>query len=122
MSILADIVNRWKQNYPVAVWAGAAPEGTAPPYVVFTYASGSERRVSPRMVAWQEAVVSFTASGSTSVEAQQYAEDARTLFDMQSFGTVVDMVVTNRSLYYTDSPTLTGNRGWVAQLDFAIRH
>lgn len=122
MSILADIVTRWKQNYPVQVWAGSVPNNTSPPYVVFTYASGGERRVAPSTVAWQEAVISFTATANTSVDAEQFAEDARSLYDMKSFGAVADMIMTNRSLYYTDNPSLTSNRIWVSQLDFAIKH
>lgn len=122
MSAFGDIVTRWSVNSPIPAYAGAAPEGTAPPFVVFTYVSGSEERCSPNTVAWQNAVVSFIVSELTSVEADTAAEYARQLFNMKSFGEVADMVVTNRGLFFTDTPTLTGNRGWVAQLDFQVKH
>lgn len=122
MSAFGDVVTRWSLNSAIPAFAGAAPEGTLPPFAVFNYVSGTEERCSRNTVAWQNAVVSLSVSALTSVDADQAAELARQLFNMQSFGEVADMVMTNRGLYYTDTPTLTGNRGWVAQLDFMIKH
>ena len=121
-TFLADITNRWNLNHPVKATLGAAPEGTAPPYVVFNFLGGGERRLAPNTRAFQTGTVSFIGATSTSVDAQTLGEFARDLFDMQSFGSVVDMDMSSRQLYYTDKPTLTSNRGWITQLDFAIKY
>jgi hypothetical protein len=122
MSALGDIVTRWNTNSPIPAIAGAASEGTEPPFVVFVYVSGSEERCAPNTVAWQNSLISFIVSETSSVLAESATEFARQLFNMKSFGEVADMIVTNRGLFYTDTPTLTGNRGWVAQLDFQVKH
>lgn len=121
-TFLADITNRWNTNHPVKAVLGAATEGTVPPYVVFTFMAGGERRMAPSLTAWSTGVVTFTASAGTSVDAETLGDFAKSLFNMQSFGSVTDMVLSNRLLYYTDKPTLTGNRGWVSQIDFAIKY
>lgn len=122
MSALGDIVNRWSANSAIPYFLGAAPEKTLPPFVVFNYVSGTEERCARNTVAWQNAVVNFSVSATTSVDADQAADLARQLYNMQSFGEVADMVLASRQLTYTDTPTLTGSRGWVAQIDFALKH
>lgn len=122
MSFMGDIVTRWQSNSPIPAWAGAAPEGTEPPYAVFTEAGGSEERTSSNVVAWEQDVVTLTVTASTSTDASIAKAFARELFNMKSFGEVADMVVTNRNTFYSDTPTLTGSRGWVMQIDFQVKH
>jgi hypothetical protein len=64
----------------------------------------------------------MSISAATSTDAEIAKEFARSLFNMKSFGDVADMVVTNRNTFYSDTPTLTGNRGWVTQIDFQVKH
>lgn len=122
MSFMGDIVSRWVSNSPIPAWSGAAPEGTNPPYAVFSQSGGSEERTSSNVVAWQSDVVTLSISASTSTDAEIAKDFARDLFNMKSFGDVADMVVTNRNTFYSDTPTLTGNRGWVTQIDFQVKH
>lgn len=122
MDVMRDIYNRWATNHPTPAWVGAAPEGTAPPYVVFAYQSGSEVRGCGRVVMYQEGLVSFLTSALTSTEANDLKKYAYALYNLQAFGSVMDMALTNQTSFYSDVPTLTGNRGWVAQIDFAIKH
>lgn len=122
MSFMGDIVTRWNANSPIPSWSGAAPEGTQPPYAVFTVSGGSEVRCSSNSVAWQNDIVTLSVSALTSTDAEIARDFARDLFNMKSFGDVADMVITNRNTFYSDTPTLTGNRGWVTQIDFQVRH
>lgn len=119
---LADIVNRWRTNHPVPAVLGAAAEGTAPPFVVFVFEAGGVRRLSPGVVAWRVGSISFRASAANSVDSEAMGNFAIDIFDNKSFGAVSDMVYVTRLLYYTDKPTLTGNRGWITQVEFTFKY
>lgn len=122
MSFIADIASRWASNYPTPSYVGAVPEGVLPPYVVFTARDGRQERSSGNTINWRSTSVNFTAVADTSVESSNLADYAESLFNLKSFASVADMALTNRTSYYTDTPTLTGNRAWVTNIDFQIKH
>lgn len=122
MSFIADIANRWTVNHPAPCFVGSVPEGTLPPYVAFVVRDTRQERSMPNTINWRVSVVGFTAVANTSVEADDMANYAETLFNMKSFSSVADMTSAFRTTYYTDNPTLTANRAWVSSIEFSIRH
>ena len=119
---MADILNRWRINNPTPAFVGAAPEGQEPPYCVFTEQTSMQQRAMPKLVCWTQTAVSFTAVGNTSMESGQLADYADFLFNQQSFSTVADMVQTMRTPYFMDTPSLTGSRAWVTNIDYSIKY
>lgn len=122
MTPLGEIANRWSNSHPVPIFVGAVPEGTPPPHLALTENTTSQVRSSSNVINWNQTSVTITAVANTSVDAGELGDYMEQLFNGVSFGSVADMVMTMRTVNYTDTPTLTGNRGWVAMLDFSIRH
>ena len=122
MTPLGEIAQRWTLSYPVPIFVGAVPEGTAPPHVAVTEGMTTLERSISNVTCWRQTLVTLTAVAGTSVECGNLADYMELLYDRKSFGTIADMVMTMRSVVYMDTPTLTGNRGWVATLDFTIRY
>jgi len=122
MTPLGEIANRWSNSHPTPIFVGAVPEGTPPPHLALTENTTSQVRASSNVISWNQTAVTITAVASTSVEAGELADYMEMLFNGVSFGSVADMVMTMRSVSYMDTPTLTGNRGWVAMLDFSIKY
>ncbi len=56
------------------------------------------------------------------MESGQLADYADFLFNQQSFSTVADMVQTMRTTYFMDTPSLTGSRAWVTNIDYSIKY
>jgi hypothetical protein len=122
MTPLGEIANRWSNSHPTPIFVGAVPEGTPPPHLALTENTTSQVRASGNVISWNQTAVTITAVASTSVEAGELGDYMEMLFNGVSFGSVADMVMTMRSVSYMDTPTLTGNRGWVAMLDFSIKY
>lgn len=122
MTPMKDILTRWRLNSPTVAFVGAAPEGQQPPYVVFAEQASTLQKAMPNVVLWTQTSVSFTAVGTTSTEASDLGDLADLVFNQKAFGPVADMVSTMRTTYFMDTPSLTGNRAWVTNIDYAIKH
>lgn len=122
MTPMKDILTRWRLNSPTVAFVGAAPEGQQPPYVVFAEQTSMQQKAMPNVVLWTQTSVSFTAVGTTSTEASDLGDLADLVFNQKAFGPVADMVSTMRTTYFMDTPSLTGNRAWVTNIDYAIKH
>lgn len=122
MTPMADILNRWRNNNATPVFVGAAPEGQLPPYVVLSEQTTMQQRATQNVVCWNQTSVSFTAVASTSAESGQLADYADFLYNQKSFSSVADMTQTMRSVYFSDTPSLTGSRVWVTSVDYTIKH
>lgn len=118
----ADMVNRWQSNSQVPMFVGTAPEGTHPPYASLNLVQSNPVNLSGNARIWNESLIQIAAVTDTLADSETLAESISQVFDLKTFGAVVDMGLLNRSTNYSDQPGLTGNRTWMTILEFRIRH
>lgn len=118
----SDIVNRWQSNSQVPIFVGTAHEGTYPPYASLNLVQSNPVNLSGNARIWNESLIQIAAVTDTLADSETLAESISQVFDLKTFGAVVDMGLLNRSTNYSDQPGLTGNRTWMTILEFRIRH
>ena len=122
MSFISDIANRWSMFSATPYYVGAVSEGVLPPYVVFVIKETRPRISAPNTVNYRKSVITFSAVANNSVDATDLADISDLLYNMKSFQGICSMIETTRSTYYTENPTLTGNRAWVSSLTYTVMH
>lgn len=118
----ADMVNRWQSNSQVPMFVGTAPEGTHSPYTSLNLVQSNPVNLSGNARIWNESLIQIAAVTDTLADSESLAESISQVFDLKTFGAVVDMSLLNRSTNYSDQPSLSGNRTWMTILEFRIRH
>lgn len=117
-----DLAQRWQQFSGVPIYVGTTPEGTLPPYASLNVIQSNPNVLTGNTQSWTESLVQFAAVTETLSLSESLADTATTAFHLKTFAKVVDMTLLNRTTVYSDQPSLTGNKAWLATMEFRIRH
>jgi len=122
MTPLGELVNAWETVSKVPIFVGSAPEKTVLPYCTLNSVQSNPIVLAPRVLGWTEGLVQFNSAAIKLQEAEALAELARSTFRFFRGRQIADMVLLNEGNAYSRQPNLSGNRGWVATLEFRIRY